>query len=400
MDEDCQQLRRVAEKILELRKAGSSSETIRDATSQGLVLVLQLKDSNKSLSMHTEELRASTSDKKNEIDQSNLQLQNLQYEKQYYEREIRACNSFASAFSDEQIGLMSVQDFMKCAPRELTEGIENDEHKLMLNRLAHELQLRKELVSQLEQLNGTKASLMRNVAEQRATLANLPTQLQSLENASKQLRSVMGANVPIRGIAKAADLLPLPLYIIYTNAIAAKEALELSLDAAILGSVLDAEQWAKKESLLQNGPVGKEASANSSEVHPLAVGIDVWENGKPTGRPFVFYWHPSSKVVTGMSDDAKDARIMASLFPYDDGNVATGGNGALTQLNLARYGKPFRWAQQLAASDILPVLPNSMRGPADWDAALQQAELYRHQQRIVTFLERVKSLREGEVTLK
>lgn len=67
--------------------------------------------------------------------QAHLLLANFQYERRYYEKEIRDCEDFQHAHTDEQIGLVPLEEFWEAAPPELTADLDRnkpDEHLFML----------------------------------------------------------------------------------------------------------------------------------------------------------------------------------------------------------------------------------------------------------------------------
>lgn len=64
----------------------------------GALHVLSLKQAHRELCEASEALREATSEAKTQLDQSSLQLQNLLYEQQHYEKEIAGCRAFQSAY--------------------------------------------------------------------------------------------------------------------------------------------------------------------------------------------------------------------------------------------------------------------------------------------------------------
>jgi hypothetical protein len=77
-----------------------------------------------------------------------------------------------SKYSDEQIGLMSEEEFLTKAPDQFKEGIE-DPHKLMLQRLEHEKFERLEALKRLEALRTRRDALAATVAGKRTFLTAL-----------------------------------------------------------------------------------------------------------------------------------------------------------------------------------------------------------------------------------
>ena len=76
-----------------------------------------------------------------EVDRKRETLDNLLYEKSHYERSIRECINLDTTY--QNIDLASVSEFLSSAPENLKVTDRSKSHKLMLNRLAYELQERK-----------------------------------------------------------------------------------------------------------------------------------------------------------------------------------------------------------------------------------------------------------------
>ena len=88
---------------------------------------------------------------KPKLDQLNLQLQNLLYERNYYMKEIRGCKDFKP--KHEVSDLIDIEQFLEKAPEwnktEPTQDSPVAHHKFMLQRLQFELQERKRFVSNI-----------------------------------------------------------------------------------------------------------------------------------------------------------------------------------------------------------------------------------------------------------
>jgi hypothetical protein len=126
--------------------AGAASvDDVRGAAARGSLAVLELKARNREVYEALELRRQGTADAKHALEKTNLQLQNLQYEKSHYAKEIKTCRDFRSAFSDSDVGLVAEEEFLRRAPPELNPAaaVASDDahaaHQRMLNRLAFEL---------------------------------------------------------------------------------------------------------------------------------------------------------------------------------------------------------------------------------------------------------------------
>jgi hypothetical protein len=122
--------------------AAPDAGAVRDAALRGSLAVLELKARNRDVYEGVDLRRQATADAKQALEKTNLQLQNLQYEKSHYAKEIRTCRDFRSAFLDSDVGLVPEEEFLRRAPPELklaADGAADAGHTRMLNRLAFEL---------------------------------------------------------------------------------------------------------------------------------------------------------------------------------------------------------------------------------------------------------------------
>ncbi|KAG8956705.1 hypothetical protein FRC04_000183 [Tulasnella sp. 424] len=101
-------------------------------------LITKLRAINRNSNTAANSKRESTAQVRTAINATNLQLQNLMYERRHLEREIEKCRQFAFIYQD--IPIHSLEEFEASAPEELqSPDIMEDEHQLMLSRLRFEL---------------------------------------------------------------------------------------------------------------------------------------------------------------------------------------------------------------------------------------------------------------------
>ncbi|GBG59065.1 hypothetical protein CBR_g24409 [Chara braunii] len=104
------------------------------------------------------------------------------------------------------------------------------------------LKSRKELCRQRQELEVRKKALIENISARKKFLASLPSQLKGLKRASVSLQMQLGVHHKKRVKQNhLAELLPPPLYVIYSQLIAYKDAFADSIEAEILGSAKEAE---------------------------------------------------------------------------------------------------------------------------------------------------------------
>jgi|APGre2960657444_1045066.scaffolds.fasta_scaffold01598_2 THO complex subunit 5 len=194
-----------------LRSAGTELAEAQDtrAAEQGWLAILELKARSRELYEGLEAQRQRTAEAKAALERTLLQLQNLQYEKAHYEKEIRTCRGFNSAFTDAQIGLAGEQDFLSRAPPEFTRPAEApglERHTRMLNRLAFEAAERKELAARLASLKVHRKALQETITSRRTLVLAMSTELKAVRCACAPLaKLIAGADKSL------VPLLPAPL---------------------------------------------------------------------------------------------------------------------------------------------------------------------------------------------
>ncbi|KFM25311.1 THO complex subunit 5-like protein [Auxenochlorella protothecoides] len=290
---------------------------------------------------HTESLRQDTAAAKVKLDESSLELKNLAYEKEHYTKETNACRAFKSAYADEALELLPVDQFL----RVWGDQDVDDPHRLMLNRLTHEMVYRKETIQQLEGLRAKRDALAAEVAGKRGTVSGLESELAGLHAKALALAERYGAAVPpapgaaAAALASAATLAP-PLYVLHSQLLAAARRGEA------------------------------EASGRHASVEVAAA---PGEDGRG-GEPIVALRVTSGDAVSLAVDFRYSAELGAVLAaPHPPTTAAqleaVGGGGAAAAGHAPESGA-YAWAQSLAGLDLLPALP-----PAPASAAWSETEL-------------------------
>ena len=113
---------------------------------------------------------------------------------------------------------------------------------------------RKELVKQRGVVESWKKKLHENIASRRKFLGSLPSHLKVLKKASVAVQQQLGLSETHRiKHHLLSDLLPPPLYNIYVQFLAYKEAFEDALELDIVGNALDAQALAREAALKEAG---------------------------------------------------------------------------------------------------------------------------------------------------
>ena len=211
MEEELANLRSLAVSII-----SSKSKATKEIAEKGLITLLRCRREGKALAHLTEASREETARGRGALEGSDLALQNLLYEKSYYEKEIAACRSFASAFSDDQIAMQPESEFWAHADPDLQAKARLSAHDLMIARLTHEMSQRKAMgkvrlsvtpcnlpqilkcwsyglmypgaMQDLDALKAAKTSLLQSLANQEKTMKTLTANIKSLDETARPLQ--------------------------------------------------------------------------------------------------------------------------------------------------------------------------------------------------------------------
>lgn len=204
MEEAFESLRAAASELAE-------HSNVAGASTQGLLAILELKQRNRELYEELESARTRTAGAKAVLETTLLQLENLEYEKAHYQKEIRTCREFTSEYSDAQIGLVDETEFVRRAPAELRVSSSDDPavaaHQRMVNRLHFELAERQALARSLAELKQRKKALQDIITSRRTLVLSIATELKAVKAACAPLAQMLGA----AGDRTLAVLLPAPL---------------------------------------------------------------------------------------------------------------------------------------------------------------------------------------------
>ena len=113
---------------------------------------------------------------------------------------------------------------------------------------------RKELCKLREKLEQHKKSLQETIATRKKFLSGLPSHLKSLKKASLPVQNQLGVlHTKKLKQLHSAELLPPPLYVLYSQFVAQKEAFGEQIEIEILGSVKDAQAFAHQQANADTG---------------------------------------------------------------------------------------------------------------------------------------------------
>lgn len=441
----------IVAKMLSLKRDDDAKPELRELVTQMFLHFVSLRQANRNILTEEDRMKAETERAKAPVDSTTLQLHNLMYEKSHYLKAIKACKDFKSKYPDIQ--LVTEAEFFSQAPEEFKgTAVSNDTaHNLMLKRLNYELFQRKELCKLRELLEQKKKSLLETIANRKKFLSSLPSHLKALKKASLPAQNQLGLlHTKKQKQLHAAELLPLPLYIIYSQFMAQKEAFGEHIELEIIGSLKDAQVFIRQQtckdtgisSMQENSRIdddvvdeeddgqrrrkrprkvaGKEniETAGIYQPHPLRIILHVCDDEVSDPKPprlvtLKFeYLYKLNVVCVGVegSDQEPENNIICNLFPDDKGlelpqqsAKLLSGNGA--EFDETRTMRPYKWAQHLAGIDILPeVSPaltsnESSKSEFGKDAVISGLSLYRQQNRVQTVVQRVRLRKKAQLAL-
>ncbi|KAF7080688.1 hypothetical protein CFC21_084723 [Triticum aestivum] len=437
----------VAARILAIKKDGAPKSELRELVAQMSLLLITLRQVNREILMEEDKVKGETEAAKAPVDSTTLRLHNLLYEKNHYVKAIRSCLDFQTKHPG--IELVPEEEFHRAAPADIRDKTlaADTAHDLMLKRLNFELVQRKELCERHEKLEQQKNSLLGTIANQKKFLSSLPSHLKSLKKASLPVQQQLGM-LHTKKLKQhhAAELLPSPLYITYTQLLGQKEAFGENVEVEVNGSTKDAQTFAQQQAKQEMAGTlanddnnrmdddaideeedaqrrrsrsrksSKEASnpALAYQLHPLKVVLHVYdtEDSGTKHRKLITlrfeYLAKLNVVCVGSEDsDGMDSNILCNLFPDDTGLELPHQMAKLYAGETPNFSekdsRPYKWAQHLAGIDFLPEVPQSVgdsSNRASRNADLSSGlALYRQQNRAQTILQRIRSRKIAQMAL-
>ncbi|WVZ18258.1 hypothetical protein V8G54_005580 [Vigna mungo] len=439
----------IVAEILSIKKDRKPKQHLRDLATQMFLHFITLRQANRSILLEEDRVKTETERAKAPVDFTTLQLHNLMYEKNHYVKAIKACKDFKSKYPD--IDLVPEEEFFRDAPQDIKDSVLSNDaaHNLMLRRLNFELFQRKELCKLHEKLELQKKILLQTIANRKKFLTSLPSHLKSLKKASLPVQNQLGLHHTKRlKQHHSAELLPPALYVIYSQLLAQKEAFGEPIDLEIIGSLKDAQAFARQQAhkdndnsttvesskLEDDAPDEEEdgqrrrkrprrVQAKESldqggifQVHPLKIIIHVYEDQHSDSKSSKLitlrfeYLVKLNVVCVGIegSNEGPENDILCNLFPNDTGLELPQQSAKLfvqdaIAFNTLRTSRPYKWAQHLAGIEFLPevspLLLTDDSGAAKNENVISGLSLYRQQNRVLTVLQRIRDRRKAQLAL-
>ncbi|XP_042049285.1 THO complex subunit 5B-like [Salvia splendens] len=442
----------IVAKMLAVKKEAQPKSQLRELITQTLLNFVTLRQANRSILIEEDCIKAESERAKAPVDMTTLQLHNLMYEKNHYVKAIKACKDFKTKYPD--IELVPEEEFFRDAPEEIKSPVLSTDsaHNLMLKRLNYELSQRKELCRLREKLELQKKALEETITNRKKFLLSLPSHLKALKKASLPVQNQLGVlHTKKLKQLQLAELLPPPLYVIYSQLLAQKEAFEENIELEITGSIKDAHAFARQlankdsaasanseNSKLEDDVPDEEDDGQRRRKRPKKVSSK--ENLEQSG---IYQNHPLKVILHINDDDASDSNstklitlefeflikldvvcvgvegseeppennILCNLFPDDTGlelpqQSAKLSFGSSLSFDESRASRPYKWAQHLAGIDFLPevspllsVSEESNRETTKHPSVSSGLSVYRQQSRVQTVVQRIRARRKAQLAL-
>ncbi|XP_047321651.1 THO complex subunit 5B [Impatiens glandulifera] len=433
----------IVAKMLSIKRESKSKSELRELVTQMFLNFINLRQANRAILLEEDRVKEETERAKAPVDFTTLEFHNLMYEKNHYMKAIRVCKDFRSKYHD--IEIVAKEEFFRDAPEDIHNSlISNDsEHNLMLKRLNFELYQRKELCKLQKKLEQQKKRYLETIATRKKFLSDLPSLLKPLKKVSLPVQKQLG--MPYTKKLKQhqyAELLPPSLYIIYSQMLAQKEAFGENIDVEIVGSLKDAQAFSQQQANKENGTCtildnskveddsledeeeGQRSQKRSKKVptkenhdqseiyqsHPLKIILHVYDDEGSDSKLVSLkfdYLLKLNVVCVGIegSNEVPGNNLLCNLFPDDAGleiplqsaKLSVGGE---LEFDEKRTSRPYKWVQHLAGIDFLPeISPQLTFSESKQAAVISGLSQYRHQNRVQTVVQRIRSRRKTQLTL-
>lgn len=402
----CSDVRQLMLEIKNAKDNNEEADTVEKKRVQTTLQFVTLKKLNRLAHLRCKKARDTTMVAKQRVDNLHLQVQNLLYEVMHIEREITKCREFKS--TDEDIALVEVEDFYREAPHKIAkpDTTKNDKHKQRLARLDWELEQRKRLAKKFKECQSNTDIMIKEIQTKQEYIDSLQPRLEKILDCTKPVQDYL--SMPFsekRTQHQTARLLPRPLYILFVQGNAYREACDPSMALKIEGdtdavrstisvaSLLDYESDSDNEESLSESKRRRKTVGNRLEEkrqkvltkHPLQVTMTLAiKDGTTLNLTFSYLvvlqivtvqieLKPgnTSGVSTSLASDLLSPKhLLTCLYPGDDGLESPNPTNEyqLSKIgmeSLSAYinetGHPYRWAQWLAGLDFLPESPEEAR---------------------------------------
>lgn len=159
----------------------SVSEESRDLQTKLAYTLAIVRKGHRDASLEVRNTKQGTADARHEIDTLQLHLQNLLYEERHLISEINAADSYTHKYT--QLPLISEEEFFSLFP----EYASKSEHEVMIARIEHEHQVRKDMEARRQELLKRKQELVKENLKRKERMDRLVTDVEKFTQAAEPI---------------------------------------------------------------------------------------------------------------------------------------------------------------------------------------------------------------------
>ncbi|GAA0163967.1 hypothetical protein LIER_19711 [Lithospermum erythrorhizon] len=273
-----------------------------------------------------------------------------------------------------------------------------------------------------------KEALQETIANRKKFVTSLPSHLKSLKKASFALQNQLGVlHTKKVKHQQLAELLPPPLYVIYSQIVAQKEAFGEHIDLEIVVIIKDAQAFAQHLAIkdtatglhfLYLATTSDNTKLEDDIPEEDDEGLRRRKRPKKNAVKLVTLrfesWTKLNVVCVGVegSQESLEHNALCNLFPDDTGLELPHQSAKLCladgiTFNDKRTSRPYKWTQHLAFIDFLPEVSPLTTGCATLDdgafrrdAVVSGLSVYQNQNRVQTVVQRIHSRKKLIMKLK
>eukprot|EP00201_Polytomella_parva_P021278 CAMPEP_0175044772 /NCGR_PEP_ID=MMETSP0052_2-20121109/4016_1 /TAXON_ID=51329 ORGANISM="Polytomella parva, Strain SAG 63-3" /NCGR_SAMPLE_ID=MMETSP0052_2 /ASSEMBLY_ACC=CAM_ASM_000194 /LENGTH=249 /DNA_ID=CAMNT_0016308155 /DNA_START=187 /DNA_END=933 /DNA_ORIENTATION=- len=244
IEDNCEELQRISKCLV------SERPNVSNLINEALLSILKLKDDCHQKAFEAERLREETAKQRVEAEKTHLELQNKEYEKIYYEKEIQFSRCYKSKYTESQVDLVPESVFFETAPEDAIKVARMSSRDLMKERLKFELQSRRVLLQKLEDVKKRSTQMQADLQRRKNAVKQFYSYGTTLDDRLRPLIADLAPQASqtqaINLNSRLASLLPLPLYILYSQLQVVKNLHGLLLRVSISGLETRAAAYASE----------------------------------------------------------------------------------------------------------------------------------------------------------
>uniref|UniRef100_A0A0A9Z9M7 THO complex subunit 5 n=2 Tax=Lygus hesperus TaxID=30085 RepID=A0A0A9Z9M7_LYGHE len=380
------------------------AEEVKERRIEVGLLTVYMKKLNRVEKIRNKNSRENVTKKRQQVDVSQLQLQNLMCEIQHLSREVDKCLCFKS--KPLGVDLVPVEEFFAEAPETISrpETTKSDDHQLLLARLEWELFQRKELSILCSKLDEKKKSLSSQINKKQCDLDGLAPLIKEVLTVTKPLQDKLGYTACSALKSDKASFLPHCLYFLYIQASAYRDASDENIAIEINGNedlareVMKQQTYSGNKESISSGDESDCVEVERApkrevfdkfekkrerllEKHPLTVTIKLtFKDESYLSLEFCYLLKlnimtvmPSLNLANSQlkgseaGECLQNRNVLSQLYAGDDGTESPNVSNhyqlnevGLASLDTQKLGFPYVWVQKIGGLDFTSAIDGTV----------------------------------------